>query len=196
MQPNIIESFISAETCKYINDYFIKFVKLNNEGYENIEVSNILPYYDGYHLLNSLNKNLLRDAIIHDLLNTMIQSVASLFNVPKNALCVDHVNYRRFGSEQSVKGYHIDFYGEYGASHVYTALLYLNDDYEGGDIVFYDGTKENITGSTEYSPKTGSLFYFEGNEDYAHSINPVKSGERSLILFQVRVPTESKYIKD
>lgn len=186
MQPNIIENFVNFSTCKTINDYFDNNVKLNKEGYSNIEVSRLLPYYDGFHLLNLLNKNNSDEALLYDLLNMMIQSVAFQFNFSKNDISIEHVNYRSFGAGQGVKGYHTDFYGDYNTSSVYTALLYLNDNYEGGEIIFYDGEPDNITGSTEYKPKIGSLFYFEGNENYAHSINPVTSGKRTLVLFQFR----------
>ena len=84
MQPNIIENFVNFSTCKTINDYFDNNVKLNKEGYSNIEVSRLLPYYDGFHLLNLLNKNNSDEALLYDLLNMMIQSVAFQFNFSKN----------------------------------------------------------------------------------------------------------------
>ena len=50
-------------------------------------------------------------------------------------------------------------------------ILYLNDDYEGGEI-YYPDLKIAI------KPETGSLVIHPGTADYAHGVVPVESGIR------------------
>lgn len=58
-----------------------------------------------------------------------------------------------------------------------SGLLYLNDDYKGGELVF---PKQDIS----MNPKTGSLIFFEGDYKKPHAVNKVISGSRHcLILF-------------
>jgi hypothetical protein len=59
----------------------------------------------------------------------------------------------------------------------YSSLVYLNDDYEGGEIVFpeYDLT---------ISPKAGEVVTFPTNSMYLHAVNQVKSGTRYNIVLK------------
>lgn len=52
-----------------------------------------------------------------------------------------------------------------------TGLIYLNDDYEGGDINF-------ITHGLTIKPDAGDLVMFPGNLHYAHEVKEITSGER------------------
>lgn len=55
-----------------------------------------------------------------------------------------------------------------------SAVIYLNDDYEGGQISF-------PTHDLEISPDTGDLIIFPGNLNYAHEVKPVISGNRYTV---------------
>jgi hypothetical protein len=55
-----------------------------------------------------------------------------------------------------------------------SAVIYLNDDYEGGQISF-------PTHDIEISPETGDLIIFPGNLNYAHEVKPVISGNRYTV---------------
>lgn len=58
-----------------------------------------------------------------------------------------------------------------------SVLLYLNDDYEGGELQFPNQ-------NTYLKPKAGTLIFFEGDEDVIHGVSKVISGERiNLITF-------------
>ena len=59
----------------------------------------------------------------------------------------------------------------------YSSLVYLNDDYEGGEIVFpeYD---------LVISPKAGEVVTFPTNAMYLHGVNQVKSGTRYNIVLK------------
>jgi hypothetical protein len=52
---------------------------------------------------------------------------------------------------------------------VYAAILYLNDDYAGGEL-FFD--KIDVT----LKPKPGTLILFPGSEKYHHGVKPVEDG--------------------
>jgi len=58
-----------------------------------------------------------------------------------------------------------------------SGLLYLNDDYEGGELVFPDQ-------GLSIKPESGSLIFFEGDHKKPHGVNMVISGPRyNLITF-------------
>lgn len=52
-----------------------------------------------------------------------------------------------------------------------TSLLYLNDDYEGGEIEF---PNQNLT----LKPKAGMLVVFPSNRNFPHRVLPIISGKR------------------
>ena len=61
----------------------------------------------------------------------------------------------------------------------WTALIYLTDDYEGGDVCFYPEGK----GEVLLKPKAGSVVIFPC--DMWHSANPVTSGSKSFIFMYI-----------
>ena len=61
------------------------------------------------------------------------------------------------------QGEHIDF--DY---HTYTSVLYLNDNYEGG---------QTVVGDKIIQPKKGKIIFFNGNT-IKHKVLPIKSGTR------------------
>jgi hypothetical protein len=52
-----------------------------------------------------------------------------------------------------------------------SALYYLNDDFDGGEIVFPEI-------GLSYKPERGSLLFFESGHGYVHEVRPVISGYR------------------
>jgi hypothetical protein len=58
---------------------------------------------------------------------------------------------------------------------VYSSIIYLNDDYEGGEIRF---TKLNKT----IKPKAGSIVFLRADECHTHEVLPVKSGKTRLTI--------------
>lgn len=65
---------------------------------------------------------------------------------------------------------HVDDLGYVTDNHIPT-LIYLNDDYEGGEISF-------ATHDITIKPKVGDLLIFPGNMHYAHEVKEVLSGTR------------------
>lgn len=59
----------------------------------------------------------------------------------------------------------------------YSSLVYLNDDYEGGELVF---PEYNL----KLKPKTGDIITFPTNAMYLHAVNKINSGTRYNILLK------------
>lgn len=72
------------------------------------------------------------------------------------------------------------------SSRVLSVLLYLNDDYEGGEIEFrHSGIK--------FKPKAGSVLFFPSNFLYVHEVYPVTKGPRyALPNWYHNIPFEMK----
>lgn len=65
---------------------------------------------------------------------------------------------------------HVDDLGYVTENHL-PIIIYLNDDYEGGEINFE-------THDICIKPKTGDLVIFPGNMHYAHEVKRIVSGDR------------------
>jgi hypothetical protein len=190
MQPIIIENFINKETCRYLDNYFLTSTTLDEQGYTNIHKSKVLPFYTENYLFNTLDKNDPEQSFFYDVLKLIFTSVKAQYPFVKDDIEIELFNYRSFGFGQNFKEYHIDDYG--GPGEIFTALLYLTDDYEGGEITFYDGQYPSEEGPIVYSPKAGSLFMFRAID--AHKVNPVISGKRALFSLNLRTPPTTEPI--
>lgn len=60
----------------------------------------------------------------------------------------------------------------------FTMMLYLNDDYEGGEIVF---SNQNLI----IKPKAGSLLMFPSKDPFTHEVNKSKNGRRLTLTATV-----------
>lgn len=97
----------------------------------------------------------------------------------------------RYAEENNIKdlkneGYHIVRYteGQFFAEHTdatpeyprrVSAIVYLNDNYEGGTITF-----TNIEKS--FKPETNTIMIFPSSEHFSHSADPVISGIKYAII--------------
>ena len=80
-------------------------------------------------------------------------------------------------------GSHVDNYNN-DPNPTISALLYLNDEYEGGEILFYKSHDGDESKADWHKPMPGTLIYFRGGEENPHSVRTILGGERSnLILF-------------
>lgn len=70
-------------------------------------------------------------------------------------------------------GPHVDYRGEPNLQPLMSAVVYLNDDYEGGDILF---PEQGVT----IKPKAGSIVVFPSVEPYYHEPMPVTSGTKYM----------------
>jgi hypothetical protein len=78
--------------------------------------------------------------------------------------------------------YHTDTHQydtERGGNHfILTITMYLNDDYEGGELTFLN---ENDKDVIHYRPKAGDITVFPSAVPYWHGVERVESGDRYLI---------------
>ena len=79
--------------------------------------------------------------------------------------------YRKY-DENDYYDWHVDIVPN--EDYVFSYLLYLNDDFEGGDTLFLD---DNI----RVRPKTGSILCFPVNLQMVHKGCPVKKGSKKVI---------------
>lgn len=84
---------------------------------------------------------------------------------------------------------------------IYTALLYMNDDYENGEIhleVPSDVDRESdsvMEGDLKFRPKPGTLILM--TEDIFHTVYPVTSGERyNFTMFFCDTDSKFKLVKE
>ncbi|MBS0627105.1 MAG: 2OG-Fe(II) oxygenase [Verrucomicrobia bacterium] len=64
----------------------------------------------------------------------------------------------------------------------YTALLYLNDDFEGGEILFEDGPQNKLY--KKIIPiRSGMLVIAPNGKDFYHEVFPVRKGKRHSLIF-------------
>jgi hypothetical protein len=66
---------------------------------------------------------------------------------------------------------HIDDEAKERSHYHIASVLYLNDNYDGGEINF---PQHNLS----IKPKKGDLLIFPGNQNYAHEVKEILSGER------------------
>ena len=62
----------------------------------------------------------------------------------------------------------------------FSCLIYLNDNFNGGEIVF---PKQHLT----IKPEAGMLIAFPGNENYEHSVNSFQGSSRFALSLWTRV---------
>lgn len=92
--------------------------------------------------------------------------------------------------------FHSDFFEQDmdtpGYKLIFTVMIYLNDDYEGGEICFWDGKK--IVG---YKPKPGDIAVFPSCEPFYHGVLNINNANRYAIRMNYTAITEgSKEFKD
>jgi predicted 2-oxoglutarate/Fe(II)-dependent dioxygenase YbiX len=70
-------------------------------------------------------------------------------------------------------GPHVDYYGEPDIEPLMSAVIYLNDNYDGGELSF---SKQNIT----IKPSAGSILVFPSVDPFYHEPLPVISGTKYI----------------
>jgi len=159
----IINNFIANDVCEKIVNFTKNIIKtdfLERDGFwdemvhkDDILVNMLLPYV----------------SLIQEIVEKEYKISIQMSNDP-------YVVKWSAGKEL---GFHVDDLGS-GSNHIST-LMYLNNDYEGGEISF-------LTHKLSIKPKTGDLIIFPGNLNYAHKVTKITSGERytSPIWFQFK----------
>lgn len=183
MQPNFIEGFVSKETATQIHEYLKTNVQVHiPDGPHPKGISHLSFHEKESYWWNGKSSE---DHFMRDMLRLITESISSQFNLPKEKISLRTARYTLLTEGQSLR-YHDDY--QVSGHPVYSAVLYLTDDYDGGEISFYDRNEHGIhtpeSPHTSYKPKAGTLVYFDGDEEHPHSVAEVLSGERAnFVLF-------------
>lgn len=102
------------------------------------------------------------------------------------------------GGHNRTMGYHTDRHhfdlDSRSRKLIITVTMYLNDDYEGGEICFFD----NSTGNQySYKPKPGDVTVFPSGDPYFHSVLPSYNAERYLarLFLMYNYPGSEEWLK-
>jgi hypothetical protein len=71
-------------------------------------------------------------------------------------------------------GPHVDDYGQDGVSPLMSAVIYLNDDYEGGELRFPEQ-------KVMIKPQAGSIIVFPSVRPFYHQSMPIKTGIKYMV---------------
>ena len=91
-----------------------------------------------------------------------------------NVVYYEAFNFVKYEGE----GTHFNIHADHGPMYNCTvsAVIYINDDYEGGELYF------PLQG-VQFKPKKGAAYFFPGDKNYIHGVTEVKSGLRFTCPF-------------
>jgi len=174
---HIVENFISAEECNELIKYFdkrsfpgpdplVKFVSIANESVY-FDMKNDNEYPD---INQSVHNTLDRiQEILSDTYDLPVEvSSSNYVDMSKGSSLPEHTDMG--GSSDPVNHTRIDDDDKFE----FSALVYLNDDFEGGYLNF---PKEGFKVKT----KPGSLVYFNGTTELFHEVTEILEGNRKNI---------------
>ncbi len=169
----LIENFLTKEECQFLIDrglsetlFEMKSSKILNNKVIEENVSNYNNKRRGTYFTNEI----LREEKITDLSNKIINIINSL----KILKGVEYNGVTKYSFNEYSKGDFLNWHKDaheiiYGAT--ITLIIQLNDDYEGGDVMYrIDNVDYNVP------KKQGSVFIFDSNIE--HSVNELKNGIR------------------
>jgi hypothetical protein len=154
----IIENFIDLEDCKSIIDF------INIKDTEN----KLIIASDGRKIFNN-KENPFMVKIIEKYLPKIKESWGITEDIKSHIVwCVKYKNTKELPL-------HNDIITEECNNDYLSAVIYLNDDYVGGEIVYPNLNKQ-------IHPNTGTAIIMEiKNNFYQHSVNPVTKGYKYII---------------
>ena len=208
---NIVNNFISKDSCNFlINQYKYSF-KENPEGKEGIlggPSDSIDSTYIGpgkksfpdykkdsnYNIAVDLTTNIINSMsrTISDFYDDRVDPRSIFFSkmITGSELDQHYDNYNNDGTEFYPHGTIPDIIKKIGFKTDYSGLLYLNDDYEGGEIEFPDI-------DIKMKPEAGTFIFFKGDKATMHKVNKVTRGERiNLVSFYWSTEYNNKYFNE
>ncbi len=192
-----------------INTSLDKYIKVFNNVMPNVVLENLIkickesPNFQQAAVIGEGSKNVLNQKIrktyVWDMKNIGVKSLTEvhwtnfLYKVFNNSIdsylkCIDVESNWSVSEVQILKynvGGHYKFHVDNGLSipRTFSCILFLNDDYEGGDLVFKFPREDN-----EHKIKTqkNSVIVWPSNFLYPHSVKPVTKGERYSVVSWAR----------
>jgi hypothetical protein len=102
----------------------------------------------------------------YNISRTVHERLSELIKKSNDELTLNNFSFQRMQSGVQLKS-HTDQHTD--PSIKYATVIYINDDYEGGEVFFE-------TKKLDLKPKPGSLLIFPGNEEFEHGVRHVKDG--------------------
>jgi predicted 2-oxoglutarate/Fe(II)-dependent dioxygenase YbiX len=109
---------------------------------------------------------------VYQKLKLCIDDYAAYWGI--NVVYYEAFNFVKYEGE----GKHFRIHADHGPAYTCTvsAVIYLNDDYEGGELQF--PRLDNLV----YKPKAGDIAVFPSNYIYEHASLPIKSGIKYCVV--------------
>ena len=107
-----------------------------------------------------------------NLKNALDYRTTKIFNLMGDFKVTGFLVYQRLYEGSQLKA-HFDQYSDKLVE--WAAVLYLNDDYTGGELFF---PKFDYS----FKPAAGSLVLFPGTEEYEHGVHPVTAGPTRYVI--------------
>ena len=174
---NCINLKTTSTLIKYANSRSFEKAKIGFNGVFNEKIRKVKSYE-----LSNKNK-LLTDCHWNNYLNfkivNCINEYTKILNVSKYTGIIQHTNQIEILKYEKTN--HYDFHVDGGEhfNRTFSAILFLNNDYKGGELVF-----KTLEGDQEitFKPIPGSLIIWPSNFLYPHSVKPVSEGIRYTIV--------------
>ena len=165
------ENIVDVEICKAIidNSENLDFTKSSTVGgdaeYRKCYINDLHSKFDK-NIFESVSKVLKQYSSDHPNFSTGLSCEDTGY---------EHLIYVGSGNNEYKE--HVDHTDLY--PRVLTCSFILNDNYEGGDFVFFDG-------KYVVPPKTGSAVVFPSNFCFPHAVLPVTKGNRHAVITWIR----------
>lgn len=101
-----------------------------------------------------------------------VSTYCNIFHIEQELSDVEEYQLLKYSGGQH---YDAHYDGGTGSGRAVSPILYLNDDYEGGEIEF-------VNFGIKIKPKAGSLLVFPSSYPYRHIAHPVTSGTKYAIV--------------
>jgi len=108
----------------------------------------------------------------YDLISSAVHNYKGMFKIEEGIVHGEGYGLLRYSGGEEY-GFHYD--GGTDSKRTISVLIYLNDDYEGGEIEFTNF-------KLKIKPKAGTLILFPSNYAYGHIAHPVISGTKYVIV--------------
>ena len=174
MTDYIVEqNFLSTEMCNKLKSYCEQILDAN----ANVVAVNVNPMYNN----RVVYYESIRDPEIKQILKTIHDSVAQklkdFYHLEQGTILYPEATHLVRWPTGSGLGYHADNAYEDGMPNyvswrTHSAVIYLNEDFEGGRFYFKKEYPQMHT------PKTGLLMAFTGGLDHVHAVETISSGTR------------------
>jgi 2OG-Fe(II) oxygenase superfamily len=173
------------------------------ENTNSIALTSWVPWYanaEGSHRYGDL-KSIIKELLVEETDEKIKQTISSIFNTISTAMGICAIEYAfkfKIDSEQleyaleamklpntkiginkysegQFMGPHVDW-NDQNYDIAYTIVVYLNDNYEGGELYFVDPSI-----NLKIKPKAGSIIMFPSNLPYLHQSCEITKGRKMLI---------------